>query len=421
MIRHALTVGLLALAGCSSLPSTTGGSLSRGALETGVYPDLFRELLSHDSAETEGKISRAWAQLFEGDSASERIYYPVGSDMGYVEDIANGDVRTEGMSYGMMIAAQLGRRDVFDRLWRWARTHMRLASGAHAGYFAWHCTPQGAVLDSTAASDGEEWFVTSLLVAASRWPDGARAYEEDARAILHTMLHKEEEPLHGGVTNMFDSLAKLVVFVPSKGGNGFTDPSYQLPHFYRLWARRASEDGAFWTAVEESSRTLIRRAAHPRTGLSPDYAAFDGSPVGGWRGSHADFRFDAWRVAMNVAMDWVWCRSAPWEQEFADRLLTFFRSQGMNTYGNQYTLGGKPLGKDHSTGLVAANAVAALAARGESRVEFVRALWDAPVPRGLYRYYDGMLYMLGLLEVSGRLRAYEPAGGSPPPVEGGAR
>ena len=421
MIRHALTAGLLAVAGCSSLPSSTGDSLTRGAIVTGVYPDLFQELLARDSAETQRKISGAWGQLFEGDSASERIYYPVGSDMGYVEDIANGDVRTEGMSYGMMIAVQLGRRDVFDRLWRWARTHMQIASGAHAGYFAWHCTPGGAVIDSTAASDGEEWFVTSLLIAASRWPDGARAYEADARAILHTMLHKGEEPLHDGVTNMFDASAKLVVFVPSRGGNAFTDPSYQLPHFYRLWARRASEDGAFWTAAEESSRTLIRHAADPRTGLLPDYAAFDGSPVGGWGGTHADFRFDAWRVAMNVAMDWVWCRSATWEQEFADRLLAFFRSRGMNSYGNQYTLGGERLGKDHSTGLVAANAVAVLASRGESRAEFVRALWDAPVPRGLYRYYDGMLYMLGLLEVSGRFRAFEPAGGFPRRGEGGAR
>jgi len=417
VIARALVLCLLAAAGCSGIPASqreTGG-----ALATGSYPDLFHALLGCDSAATHAKIARAWNQLFEGDSATERIYYAAGADMGYVEDIANGDVRTEGMSYGMMIAAQLDRRDVFDRIWRWARTYMRCSAGPHAGYFAWHCTPGGAVLDSTAASDGEEWFVTSLLIAASRWPDGARSYEADARAILHTMLHKEAEPLYGTVSNMFDGAAKLVVFVPSRGGNTFTDPSYQLPHFYRLWALRAVEDGAFWNAAAESSRALIRRAADPHTGLSPDYAAFDGSALGGWGGSHADFRFDAWRVAMNVAMDWTWCREASWERQYADRLLTFFRSQGMQTYGNQYTLDGKPLGKDHSTGLVAANAVAALAATDTSRAEFVRALWDAPVPRGHYRYYDGILYMLGLLEVSGRFRAYEPPGGPARPESAG--
>ena len=409
-IGCALAAWLLAAAGCSGPPASQADSPAGGALATGVYPDLFQELLGTDSAATRVKLSRAWDQLFEGDSASERIYYPVGTGMAYVEDIANGDVRTEGMSYGMMVAVQLDRRDVFDRLWRWARTYMRCSSGPHAGYFAWHCTPGGAVLDSTSASDGEEWFVTSLLIAASRWPGGARAYEADARAILHTMLHKNTELHHDGVTDMFDAATHLVVFVPARGGNAYTDPSYHLPHFYSLWARRVTEDGAFWRAAAESARVLVRRAADPRTGLSPDYAAFDGTPLGGWGGSHADFRFDAWRVAMNVGMDWAWCREAPWERAYADRLLAFFRGQGMETYGNQYTLDGKRLGNDHSTGLVAANAVAALAATHGSRAEFVRALWDAPVPRGRYRYYDGMLYMLGLLEVSGNFRAYETAG-----------
>ena len=123
MIRPALTVLLIAAAaGCSGVPTSTSVPVRGGARQTPVYPDLFRELLAHDSAETRGKIAHAWAQLFEGDSASERIYYPAGGDMGYVEDVANGDVRTEGMSYGMMIAVQLDRRDVFDRLWRWARS-----------------------------------------------------------------------------------------------------------------------------------------------------------------------------------------------------------------------------------------------------------------------------------------------------------
>ncbi|HUI10370.1 MAG TPA: glycosyl hydrolase family 8 [Bacteroidota bacterium] len=414
-------LSLLALAGCS--PALAGGGDAfhgRGALATGVYPDLFRDLLGRDSAEVSQKIERAWMQLFMGDSAAERIYYPAGADMGYIEDIANGDVRTEGMSYGMMIAVQLDRRDVFDRLWRWACVHMRFASGPHAGYFAWHCTPAGAVIDSTAASDGEEWFATSLFLAASRWPGAGSHYDADARAILHTMLHKDSEPSHGAVTNMFDGASKLVVFVPARGGNTFTDPSYQLPHFYELWSRRATEDSAFWAAAAESSRALLRRSGERPTGISPDYTAFDGSPARGRNGTHAEFRFDAWRVGMNLAMDWVWCRRVPWEQERADRMLAFFGSRGVDRYGNQFTLDGAPLSPDHSTGLVAANAVAALAARGASRVEFVRALWEAPVPRGRYRYYDGMLYMLGLLEVSGKFRAFGPAAGvsRTVPVEG---
>ena len=51
--------------------------------------------------------------------------------------------------------------------------------------------------------------------------------------------------------------------------------------------------------------------------------------------------------------------------------------------------------------LVANAAVAALAADPEKGKPFVQALWDTQVPSGQWRYYDGMLYILALLHVSG--------------------
>jgi endo-1,4-beta-D-glucanase Y len=386
-----------------------------GAYSTGIYPDAFATLLGKSAPEVRARLDTAFNRLFFGDDSTQRLYYPVAPDMGYIEDIANKDVRTEGMSYGMMIAVQMNRKDIFDRLWKWAKTSMQFSGGPHRGYFAWHCRSDGTVIDSTAASDGEEWFVTSLFFAAARWGDsgGIYDYRREAQDILTTMLHKESEPGHGSVTDMFNRNAKLVAFVPSVRANQFTDPSYQLPHYYELWARWAGRDNRFWHDAAEASRKLLRAAADTATGLSPDYAGFDGKPVDPGGNGHAAFRFDAWRVAMNVAIDWVWFGKDRWEVRHSDRILGFFRSEGIERYGNQYTLGGKKLAADHSTGLVAMNAVAALASHRPDRRDFIKALWDAPVPSGHYRYYDGMLYMLGLLEVSGNFRIYDPTGVSP--------
>jgi endo-1,4-beta-D-glucanase Y len=361
------------------------------------------------------RLDTAFNRLFFGEDSTQRVFYPVGPDMGYVEDIANNDVRTEGMSYGMMIAVQMNRKDVFDRIWKWAKTFMQFTDGLHRGYFAWHCRTDGTVIDSTAASDGEEWFVMSLFFAAARWGDcgGIYDYRREAQDILTTMLHKESEPGHGSVSNMFNTNAKLVAFVPSIRANQFTDPSYQLPHYYELWARWAGRDNRFWRDAAESSRKLLRAAADTATGLSPDYAGFDGKPVDSKGNGHAAFRFDAWRVAMNVALDWLWFGKDRWEVTQSDRILRFFRSEGIAAYGNQYTLGGKKLGADHSTGLVGMNAVAALASRRSDRRDFIAALWNAHVPSGHYRYYDGMLYMMALLQVSGNFRIYDPTGCSP--------
>ncbi len=252
-----------------------------GAYFTRSYPNGFTDVLGRPRAEVQSRIDSAFHQLFYGTDTTQRVYYLVGSDMAYIKDIANNDVRTEGMSYGMMIAVQMNKKAEFDRLWRWAKTFMQFTDGPHKGYFAWHCKTDGTVLDSTAASDGEEWFVMSLFFASARWGDGKGiyAYRDEAQRILTTMLHKESEPGHGNVTNMFNAKEKLVAFVPKVQGNTFTDPSYQVPHFYELWARWAAKDNQFWCAAASASRRLLRRAAHPTTGLSPDYCDFHGRPI----------------------------------------------------------------------------------------------------------------------------------------------
>jgi oligosaccharide reducing-end xylanase len=413
-------VTMIVLMCATLLPACAGAQVDRyntvrqqtGAYFDSVYPDLFVELAGVRPAEVRAKVDSAFQQLFYGDDSTQRVYYSVGDGEAYITDVANKDVRTEGMSYGMMIAVQLNKKEEFDRLWRWAKTHMQFADGPHKGYFAWHCKTDGTRLDSTAASDGEEWFVTALFFASARWGDGAGifAYRPEAQQILTTMLHKEEDPGHGTVTNMFSLRDTLVAFVPSASANHFTDPSYQLPHFYELWGRWAERDNRFWCDAAIASRRLLRRSVHDTTGLAPDYSSYDGTPVVFGDKGHAEFRFDAWRVAMNVAADWNWFRKDPWQVTQSNRLLRFFAAQGIAVYGNQYTLDGRKLAGDHSTGLVAMNAVAALAATDPVRGEFIRELWNTPVPRGLYRYYDGMLYMLALLHVSGNFRIYDPAG-----------
>jgi len=150
----------------------------------------------------------------------------------------------------------------------------------------------------------------------------------------------------------------------------------------------------------------LKKAVNPVTGLAPDYSRFDGTPFNRWGGSD-NFQFDAWRVAMNIAVDYLWFAKDDWEVMQSNRMLNFFYSRGIKTYGNVFSLDGKKSSGDHSLGLVTANAVAALASTNENRKEFVRQLWEAKTPTGRYRYYDGILYMLGLLQASGNFRIYD--------------
>ena len=111
---------------------------------------------------------------------------------------------------------------------------------------------------------------------------------------------------------------------------------------------------------------------------------------------------------MNWSVDWAWWGKDDRERQLSDRLQAFFESKGLAVYGNQFTLGGNQLGDDHSAGLVAMNAVASLAATQPRAQQFVDALWATPVPSGQARYYDGLLYLLGLLHCSGEFRTWTP-------------
>ena len=373
------------------------------------YKNLFTELIGKSDEQVLAKINSTWQQLFYGNS-DQRIYYQVDNGMAYIKDVGNNDIRSEGMSYGMMISVQMNKKEEFDRLWKWTKTYMYQNDGIYKGYFAWHCTPEGNKIDPNPASDGEEWIVMSLFFAAGRWGNGEGIfnYKKEAQAILDTMLHKTDSEKNGA-TDMFDPEHKMVVFIPTEGRQSqITDPSYHLPHFYELWALWADKDNEFWKDAAIASREFFKKAADPKTGLMPDYTEFDGIPVDMWNGGHNNFRYDAWRIGMNIALDYAWFGADKWEVEQSDRFLTFFYKQGIYSYVDQYKITGEKLGNDCSLGLVSMNAAACMASSIKERAEFVKVLWDSELLTDRWRYYNDILYMLALLNVSGNFRIYPP-------------
>ena len=136
------------------------------------YRNYFKEL-GYSQEEIDAKIQSAFHEVFESE---RRAYHEVGDDMAYVADVKNNDVRTEGQSYGMMVAVQMDKQDMFDRIWTWTKTYMEHKDGPMKGFFAWHCRYDGTHIDEGSASDGEFYFVTDLLLASRRWGNKGKAF-----------------------------------------------------------------------------------------------------------------------------------------------------------------------------------------------------------------------------------------------------
>ena len=397
-----------------------------GASATGRYRNLFAED-GHSKKEISKKINAAYQQLFHGDPQTQAIFFEAGNNangpLAYITDWHNNDVRTEGMSYGMMITVQLDKKKEFDAIWNWAKTYMYISDPKHPsyGYFSWSCKKDGTPNEETPAPDGEEYFVMSLYFAANRWGSGKGIYDykHEADTLLSTMRH---HPHSAGQTKFgMRSVAeevneehKMIRFVPSVPWGDFTDPSYHLPAFYELWARWGpAEDRDFWAQAAEASREFFVKTTNPQTGLAPAYANFDGTPHANRFQQSGNFGYDSWRTASNWSVDWSWWRKAPQEQELSSHIQDFFWSQGISNYGALYTLDGKPTPEGspdaaHAPGLVATNAVASLAATDPHAKDFVEALWNAPIPSGLWRYYDGMLYLMSMIHCSGEFKILAP-------------
>ncbi len=378
-----------------------GEYMKDGAFYTGSYPNLLVEA-GLSEQEINRRIEEAFHTMFFDEQ--EKFYFEMGQDKGYMMDTGNFDARTEGMSYGMMMAVQMDRKDIFDRLWLFSKTYMYQSSGKYEGYFAWSVATDGKKNAEGPAPDGEEYYAMALFFASHRWGEGEAPFDYGAQArnILKHCIHQHELTAEG--SPMWEPENHYIKFVPE---SPFSDPSYHLPHFYELFAEWAEEaDREFFKEAAKESRRYLLLACHPQTGMAPEYAEFDGTPR---RLFHdGQFYSDAYRVAMNIGLDRAWFNKEEALGEIIDRLQAFFsENTKLGEYDN-YLIDGTSLGQPalHPVAIIATNAAGSLAARGKYRMDWVRNFLNTPLRKGERRYYDNCLYFFSLLMLAGRYRIY---------------
>ena len=314
-----------------------------------------------------------WNHYFLG-GATAKLYYADGSRDGpkaYIFDTGNRDVRTEGMSYGMMIS----RADEQAR----SSTRPISPGSATAG------NEVGPRLAARTARSTTSRPCSSPPIAGAT--DRHLQLRGRGEPILNAMLHKQD--INGGVVNgvtdMFDHVEQQVVFVPYFGSATHTDPSYHLPAFYELWGRWAQGE----RAAGGGSSVLAGRGRQEPPVLRLDHAPGDGAQPRlrrvrrhrerrRVRRQRLTRRFPVRCLAnggqLGGRLRVVGGGSQP---DRADRSAAgLLPEQGLTTYGNQYTLDGTALSTTHSLGLVASNGAASLAASDVRAWDFVSALWS---------------------------------------------
>ena len=147
---------------------------------------------------------------------------------------------------------------------------------------------------------------------------------------------------------------------------------------------------------------------------------------GGRRFGGENFRYDSWRVPMNITLDYEWSGTdKEWQEQYGERIQNFFYAQGIDDFVDQYRIDGSlpeedeilpagnyPKALRHSIGLVATTASASAMCQHDKRKAFVDALWNSrhePYADGYFdAYYDGLLRLFAFMHLSGRYGVIEP-------------
>lgn len=402
-----------------------------------------------DIRKSEADINSKWSQIWStyySLSNSNRLYFEEGSVLNgktvpencaviwdpAPENDFGSRVKSEGMSYGMMVMVQTDHQAEFDKLWNFARTYMRTNDPAHPDYryYAWDVDADGVHNDDNPAPDGEEWIAAALYFAAGRWGNGTGIYDYKAEAdeILDAMKNRPDitgqVTTRSGtktttITSLMNVTEKMIRFTPDSdyfsSNIDHTDPSYHLPHFYELFSLWGPEaDSQFWKDAAEVSRYYLAKNTHNTTGLPSTYAKFDGTPYNRPESdfNEDEYNWDAWRTAMNYALDLHWFNNTNIGnvEEELEKLVNFFDSKGAASYVQCYTLDGTPTDSYRNSGQQGTNACAAIALESEAVTNIVTDFWNAGINTGQYRYYGGLLHSMSFLICSGRFKMYTPPG-----------
>jgi oligosaccharide reducing-end xylanase len=418
--------GTAGSAGTSGGPGGTTGSGGSVATPGGV----FGSLLGKAQTDIDSKVTTAVNRYF-GIGTNEsttptaasgyRCYYelPQDSSMAFIWAADSDDVRSEGMSYGMTIAVQMSMQTQFDRLWKFAKTYMQIPASSSMSAWRYYFIWQGKVARSSTTSwtvtfngttgpapDGDQYFAAALYLADQRWGSaGATNYKQEADNISAALLHNTATASDGRQP-IISTSQNMPVFYPQGASANFTDPSYHLPAFYELFAANGpAGDAAKWRTVASTSRGFFVSSANATTGLHPDYATFAGAPTtAAANDGHNNFGFDAWRVVMNMAVDYVWGAVDSREKTQIEKYQTFFNSylQNGNVTQSQFAVDGTNPSGGGSTALTATLAAGSMVSTTSNRTMYVSNLWNIQQQSGTYRYYQESVYLLGLLNAAGK-------------------
>lgn len=229
---------------------------------------------------------------------------------------------SEGIGYGMLLAAYAADKNFFDGLYDYYLSHLnannlmnwRIGNGNASA-----CTAPGTVAGAGGATDGELDVAMALIVAECQWPALNSPYDYGAQATLMiSRIRAREVP---GPAQPVDcangdyQLSNGDGWIAGCGGtNECRNPSYQAPAYVKLFqAYDGAAPAGFWTNVYNTIYPLLNASRGGSTyGLVSNWSNTAGALPGGAICAGAgtstgdEHGYDAIRAPWRICVDYLW-------------------------------------------------------------------------------------------------------------------
>src|SRR5450631_8175 len=284
-------------AGSSAGGSPAGGSSGNGG-GSGMCSSAF---FSSDAASRMAAEYDSWTNTYVQDCPA--------NNSAVVKN--GGGVVSEGIGYGMLLAANNNDQKLFDKLWKFYTDHLD-----KKGLMNWSMDACASPGDNgaNAASDGDLDAAMGLVIANKVWG----GYADAAKNLIGKIKDNETDTCPNG----------LVVLRPGDVWGGCSDnsnmgkvnPSYFSPCHYRAFATLDTGNADFWLKLAADSYKLLAQYQDKMNGLVPEWGYYDGRTEG-------DYGYNACRTPWRIAMDYMWY-CTPDAKTFLQKVSSFVDGKG---------------------------------------------------------------------------------------------
>jgi endo-1,4-beta-D-glucanase Y len=245
------------------------------------------------------------------------------------------DCVSEGIGYGMMLALYMNDQEYFNKIWNAGEQYMW-----NGTLYNWRINVSGTTIGFGAATDAEEDIAAMLIFADALVKKGVwqpyrsvknRDYAERAQIIIDQLWSR----------GFYNGL-----LMPGYGwgaSEGFWNPAYFAPAFFRIFAEFDSNTDRNWHSMIDKGYEIIALNPGYKFGMVPDWASHDGSLTPQGPGYNAflngdSFYKDAIRILWRYAKDYAWF-GEPRAKEFLENAIKFIKRPENSNF---YHLDGRP-------------------------------------------------------------------------------